>query len=56
MARSEQGQPVGHNGGGPGYTASAFHDPATGATACVMAAVEDGFDAQAVVSEILGVS
>lgn len=33
---------LGHNGGGPGYNASAFHAPALdGATVCAMSAIED---------------
>ncbi len=35
-----RGPVFGHNGGGPGYTTSAFYFPATGATVAVVAAVE----------------
>ena len=39
---------VGHNGSGPGYSASAHHSIRRGATVCVMAAIEEGFDAEVV--------
>lgn len=40
----------GHNGGGPGYSASAFHAPALGqVTVCAMAAAEEGFEAERLV-------
>ncbi len=46
---------AGHNGGGPGYTASAFHAfDLGGATVCVLAAGESGFDAQDAVFNKLG--
>jgi D-alanyl-D-alanine carboxypeptidase len=33
----EPGERYGHNGGGPGYSASCFHFPGTGRTLCVLA-------------------
>jgi len=53
MADIDRRLPVGHNGGGPGYAASVFHDRERRATACVMAAIEDDFDAQGLVLEVL---
>jgi D-alanyl-D-alanine carboxypeptidase len=44
---------LGHNGGGPCYGASAFHNKRTGASACVMGAIEDDFRPQEVVVTIL---
>lgn len=45
---------LGHNGAGPCYRASVFHAPRLGgATACVIAAIEDAFDAEARVLGIL---
>ncbi len=45
---------LGHNGGGPGYGASAFHArDLQGASACVMGALEDDFRPEAVVLAIL---
>jgi D-alanyl-D-alanine carboxypeptidase len=50
---SPWGLVVGHNGGGPCYSASAFHAFALGgATVCAMGAFE-GFDAEAVVFGVL---
>jgi D-alanyl-D-alanine carboxypeptidase len=44
----------GHNGGGPGYSASAFHAPALqGATVCAMGALNEGFQAEEVVFAVL---
>ena len=44
----------GHNGGGPGYSASAFHAPALqGATVCAMVALDEGFQAEEVVFAVL---
>jgi D-alanyl-D-alanine carboxypeptidase len=44
----------GHNGGGPGYSASAFHAPALGgATVCAMGALDEGFQAEDVVFAVL---
>jgi D-alanyl-D-alanine carboxypeptidase len=40
----------GHNGGGPGYSTSAFHAPGLGGVSvCTMAAMEEGFRAEDVV-------
>ncbi len=44
----------GHGGGGPGYQASAQHLAGLGATVCVMAGIEQGFNAQAVAARLLG--
>ena len=45
----------GHNGGGPGYSASAFHAPElTGATVCVLGAEAPGFAAEQVVFDVFG--
>ena len=44
----------GHNGGGPGYNTSAFHAPELGGVSvCAMGAIEEGFDAEQVVFEVL---
>lgn len=46
----------GHGGGGPGYAASAFHVADLAGrpvTVCVMSAIEDGFDVEALAREIL---
>ncbi len=44
----------GHNGAGPCYQASVFHAPDLGgATVCAMAAVEERFDAEAIVLGLL---
>ncbi|MCA9423255.1 MAG: beta-lactamase family protein [Nitrospira sp.] len=51
---SPWGLAVGHNGGGPGYSASAFHAvDLGGASVCVMGAIEEGFHAESIVFEIL---
>ena len=45
---------LGHNGGGPCYTASAFHAvDLRGASVCVMGAIEENFNAESVVFGIL---
>lgn len=44
---------VGHNGGGPCYSASAFHAvDLDGASVCAMGAIEDGFHAERVVFDV----
>jgi D-alanyl-D-alanine carboxypeptidase len=44
----------GHNGGGPGYNTSAFHaSELGGVSVCAMGAIEEGFDAEKVVFEVL---
>lgn len=51
---SPWGRTVGHNGGGPCYRASAFHTfDLGGPSVCAMAAIEEGFDAEGVVFDIL---
>jgi len=51
---SPWGLVVGHNGGGPCYRASAFHAfDLGGASVCAMGAIEDGFDAECVVFDVL---
>lgn len=51
---SPWGLAVGHNGGGPGYSASASHAvDLGGASVCVMGAIEESFQAEDVVFEIL---
>jgi D-alanyl-D-alanine carboxypeptidase len=51
---SPWGLVVGHNGGGPCYSASAFHAfDLGGGSVCVMGAIEDGFNAESVVFEVL---
>jgi D-alanyl-D-alanine carboxypeptidase len=51
---SPWGLAVGHNGGGPGYSASAFHAfDLDGASVCAMGAIEDGFNAEGVVFDVL---
>ncbi len=48
------GPVYGHNGGGPGYSASAFHAPElNGATVCVLGAEAPGFAAEQVVFDVL---
>lgn len=43
----------GHNGGGPGYSASAFHAPELGGmTVCAMGAIEQGFQAEDIVFSV----
>jgi D-alanyl-D-alanine carboxypeptidase len=45
---------LGHNGGGPCYSASAFHAfDLGGASVCVMGAIEEGFSAENIVFEVL---
>lgn len=45
---------VGHNGGGPCYSASAFHAvDLGGVTVCAMGAIEDSFSAEEVVAGVL---
>lgn len=45
---------VGHNGGGPCYSASAFHAvDLGGVSVCAMAAIEEGFSAEEVVAGML---
>ena len=51
---SRWGRIAGHNGGGPCYTASAFHALDLGdATVCAMGAIESGFDAEHLVFDVL---
>lgn len=53
---SASGLLLGHNGGGPGYTASAFHAPASAGSAvtvCVLAATEQDAFAEGLLREIL---
>ena len=53
---SPVGPVYGHNGGGPGYTASAFHAPALapgGTTACALCGVEDDSLAETLVFDAL---
>lgn len=51
---SPWGSVWGHNGGGPGYTASAFHASGLGGVSvCAMGAIEEGFDAEEVVFDVL---
>jgi D-alanyl-D-alanine carboxypeptidase len=51
---SPWGLVVGHNGGGPAYSASAFRAfDLGGACVCVMGAIEEGFDAEGVVFDVL---
>jgi D-alanyl-D-alanine carboxypeptidase len=53
-AASPWGLTVGHNGGGPCYSASAFHAfDLNGVSVCAMAAIEEGFSAEGVVASIL---
>jgi D-alanyl-D-alanine carboxypeptidase len=45
---------VGHNGGGPCYSASAFHAADLGgASVCAMGAIEESFSAEEVVAKVL---
>ena len=47
------GRILGHNGGGPCYSASAFHAPdLRGASLCAMGAIEDGSDAEGLVFDV----
>lgn len=51
---SPWGMLVGHNGGGPCYSASAFHAfDLGGASVCAMGAIEGGFSAEGVVAAML---
>lgn len=51
---SPWGPLVGHNGGGPCYSASAFHAvDLDGASVCAMAAIEDDFSAEEIVANVL---
>jgi len=51
---SPWGLVVGHNGGGPCYSASAFHAfDLSGASVCAMGAIEEGFSAEDVVFDVL---
>lgn len=51
---SPWGRVVGHNGGGPCYSASAFHAfDLGGASVCAMGAIEEGFSAEGVVFDVL---
>lgn len=51
---SPWGLVVGHNGGGPCYSASAFHAfDLGGASVCAMGAIEEGFSAEDVVFDVL---
>jgi D-alanyl-D-alanine carboxypeptidase len=51
---SPWGLVVGHNGGGPCYHASAFHAvDLGGASVCAMGAIEEGFNAEDVVFDVL---
>jgi D-alanyl-D-alanine carboxypeptidase len=45
---------LGHNGGGPCYSASAFHSVELGGmTVCAMGATEEGFSAEEIVAGVL---
>ena len=51
---SPWGLVVGHNGGGPCYSASAFHAfDLGGPSVCAMGAIEEGFSAEGVVFDVL---
>jgi len=51
---SRWGRIAGHNGGGPCYTASAFHAfDLGGATVCAVGAIESGFDSEGLVFDVL---
>ena len=53
-AASPWGLAIGHNGGGPCYTASAFHAADLGgASVCVMTAIEEGFSTEALLFNVL---
>ena len=55
-SESDFGRLWGHNGGGPGYTASALHAPALrGATVCAMCAFEGEVDAEEIVFTVLDI-
>jgi D-alanyl-D-alanine carboxypeptidase len=50
---SPWGLAVGHNGGGPGYSASAFHAfDLGGVSVCAMGAIDEGFNAEGVVFDV----
>lgn len=54
--QSRYGPTYGHNGGGPGYNASAYYAPnlgREGVTVCVMCGIEKGFDAERLVLEVM---
>jgi D-alanyl-D-alanine carboxypeptidase len=54
LTESPWGPLFGHNGGGPGYSASAWHAVRTGLSVCVMTAIEEGhLDAQEAAQAIL---
>jgi D-alanyl-D-alanine carboxypeptidase len=44
---------LGHNGGGPCYSASAFHARGLGVSVCAMGAIEESFSAEEVVARVL---
>jgi D-alanyl-D-alanine carboxypeptidase len=44
---------LGHNGGGPCYSASAFHAPDLGVSVCAMGAIEESFSAEEIVARVL---
>ena len=50
---SSLGLILGHSGGGPGYSASAVHAAALGASACVMGAIEQNFQPEDVALGLL---
>nr|WP_277875224.1 serine hydrolase domain-containing protein [Anabaena sphaerica] len=51
---SAWGLMLGHNGGGPGYSASAFHFPELGGVSiCAMCAMEEGLKAEDIVFAVL---
>ncbi|WP_193900599.1 serine hydrolase domain-containing protein [Nostoc sp. LEGE 06077] len=51
---SKWGLVLGHNGGGPGYSASAFHAPELGGISiCAMCAIEEGIKAEEIVFTVL---
>ena len=51
---SPWGLVAGHNGGGPCYNASAFHAfDLGGASVCAMGAIEEGFNAEGLVFDVL---
>ena len=51
---SPWGTLVGHNGGGPGYGASALHAVDLGSVSvCAMGSMEEGFDAVSVIAQVL---
>jgi len=53
---SPWGLVAGHNGGGPCYSASAFHAfDLDGASVCAMGAIEEGFSAENLVFDVLDV-